>query len=174
VIIRRAGAADAAAILDIVNPLVRQTLVTFTTVEKTIDQLCTDIADKRGRYLVAELGGQVVGHAHYGAFRSGPGYRHTAEHTIHLAPAAQGRGVGRRLMRALEQVAAREDIHVLVAAVSSANAAGLKFHAAMGYSEVGRLPEVGFKNDQWLDTVLMQKILPLSRPSNPDSPAKKG
>jgi phosphinothricin acetyltransferase len=29
----------------------------------------------------------------------------------------------------------------------------------MGYTEVGRLPQVGWKFDRWHDLVLMQKIL---------------
>lgn len=172
-IIRPAQPEDAGAICDIINALVRDTLVTFTTLEKTTSQVCADIAEKAGGYLVAELDGQVVGHANYGGFRGGPGYRYTAEHTIHLAPTAKGSGIGRALLLALEDVAAQAGIHVLVAGISSANPAGLKFHAAMGYSEVGHLPEVGRKNDQWLGTVLMQKILPPRPQAEPDSFDKK-
>ncbi|PCJ09413.1 MAG: GNAT family N-acetyltransferase [Rhodobacteraceae bacterium] len=173
-IIRAARAEDAVAIRDIVNALVRDSLVTFTTVQKTSEQVRMDIAGAPGQYLVAEQAGKVVGHAHFGAFRGGPGYRHTAEHTIHLAPTVLGKGVGRALLVALEQVAAQAGIHVLVAAISGANSAGMRFHLAMGYSEVGRLPQVGFKDDQWLDMVLMQKILPQGSDLNPDSFVEEG
>jgi L-amino acid N-acyltransferase YncA len=29
----------------------------------------------------------------------------------------------------------------------------------LGYTEVARLPEVGFKFNRWIDLVLMQKVL---------------
>lgn len=168
-IIRAARSGDVKAICAIANWVIRDTLITFTTAEKTTTQVQAQIAELGANYLVAELDGQVVGHAYYGAFRAGPGYRFTAEHTIHLSPAAQGRGIGRALMQALEQQAIAAGIHVLVAGISSANPGAIVFHAGLGFSEVGCLSEVGFKNGQWLDTVFMQKILTLIVPVSADS-----
>lgn len=173
-IIRAARAEDAEAICEIANWVIRDTLITFTTEEKTPAQLRAVIADKGEDYLVAELDGQVVGHAYYGAFRAGPGYRYSVEHTVHLSPTAQKRGIGRALLLALEKQAVKAGKHVMVAGISSANPGAVAFHAAMGFVEVGCLPEVGYKNGQWLDTVLMQKILPQATNPHPDSATKGG
>ncbi|WP_170758670.1 GNAT family N-acetyltransferase [Ruegeria lacuscaerulensis] len=158
-ITRQAQVADAAAIAAITNAIIRETLVTFTTDERSAEDIAVDIKNRCPAYLVAEVDGQVVGFATYGPFRSGPGYARCREHTIQLAPEARGRGAGRSLMWALEAVAQAEGVHVLVAGISSANLDAIAFHASLGFSEVGRMPEVGFKWGKWLDLVLMQKIL---------------
>lgn len=157
--IRQAQVGDAAAIAGITNAIIRDTLVTFTTVERNPEDIAAEIRSRGPGYIVAEHEGQVVGFATYGPFRAGPGYAHCREHSIQLAPMARGRGYGRALMLRLEDAALADGVHVLVAGISSANPDAIAFHAALGFAEVGHMPEVGFKWGQWLDLVLMQKIL---------------
>jgi phosphinothricin acetyltransferase len=59
----------------------------------------------------------------------------------------------------LEAHAKASGSHVIVAGISSANPRSITFHARRGFVEVGRMPEVGRKWDQWLDLILMQKRL---------------
>ena len=47
----------------------------------------------------------------------------------------------------------------MIAGISAENLAGIGFHAAIGYAEVARLAEVGWKFGRWYDLVLMQKFL---------------
>lgn len=156
--IRPARPDDAPAIAAIWNRVIRETVQTFTTLEKSPDDLASRIAAGTP-WWVAEAAGAVVGHATYGAFRAGPGYAQTMEHSIHLTEAAQGKGLGRALMGALEGHARAGGVHVMVAGISASNAGGLAFHAALGYLKVGRMPEVGTKWGQRHHLVLMQKIL---------------
>ncbi|NOC44007.1 GNAT family N-acetyltransferase [Ruegeria sp. HKCCD7559] len=158
-IIRPAMAADAPEIARITNAIIRESLITFTTDERSTTQITEDITKRGTGFLVAEHDEQVVGFATYAPFRAGPGYAQTREHSIQLSPDARGKGVGRALMQALEAAARTDGVHVLVAGISSANPGAVAFHAALGFSQVGRMPEVGFKWGQWLDLVLMQKIL---------------
>lgn len=167
--IRPAQIKDADAIAGITNAIIRETLITFTTSDRTIDSIAVDIETRGAAYLVAEQDGQAIGFATYGPFRGGPGYARTMEHSIQLAPEARGQGVGQRLMTELELVAVGQGIHVLVAGVSSANPGGVAFHRHCGFEEVGRMPEVGRKWGQWLDLVLMQKILARASIAAPDS-----
>jgi phosphinothricin acetyltransferase len=157
--IREARPADIPQILEIWNPLIRDTAVTFTPMEKTRDGLAADIAARGPAFLVAEEAGRVPGFARYGAFRDGPGYVHTAEHTVILARWAQGRGAGRALMQRLEERARADGIHVLVAGVSGENRRAIAFHRAIGFQEAARLPEVGCKFGRWMDLVLLHKRL---------------
>lgn len=160
--VRTARAGDAARIAEIWNHYVRHTAATFTTAEKTEAGIAADIA-ARGRggaaFLVAEEAGAVVGFATSFQFRRGPGYRHTMEHSVLLAPEHRGHGTGRGLMAALEAAARAGGAHVLVACVSGENPAGVAFHEAIGFRRVGEMPQAGRKFGRWMSLVLMQKIL---------------
>ncbi len=157
--IRPAEPTDAAAISVIANAIITESLITFTTELRSPESVASDIKARQGHFLVAELNEQVAGFATYGPFRSGPGYARTREHSIQLAPQARGKGIGRALMTTLEDAARADRIHVLVAGISSANPKAIEFHAALGFIEVGQMPQVGRKWGRWLDLVLMQKIL---------------
>lgn len=157
--VRAAVPEDAGAITGISNPYIRETAVTFTTTEKTEAGIAADIAARPGAFFVAEESGAVIGFATAFAFRAGPGYRHTMEHTVILSPGARGGGLGRALMARLEAALREEGAHVLVGGVSGENEAGIAFHRAIGFEAVGRMPQVGRKFGRWMDLVLMQKIL---------------
>jgi phosphinothricin acetyltransferase len=147
---------------EIINPIIRETLITFNSVEKTVEDLRAELAEPGSgghRGLVAEAEGVLLGYASYKQFRGGPGYARTAEHSIALAPLAQGRGVGRALMHALEEEARTAGMHSMIAGVSAENPGGRAFHARIGYAQVAVLAQVGRKFDRWLDLILMQKLL---------------
>lgn len=161
-VIRPADEADYPAILDIWGPVVRDTTITFASVEKTLSTLASYIQGRRdmGReFFVAELAGVVAGFASYDQFRGGDGYVHAMEHTIVLGPRARGQGIGRSLMLAVEDHARDRGAHTMMAGISGENLAAISFHGAVGYEQVGRIPESGRKFGRWLDLVLMQKIL---------------
>ena len=158
--IRPAHPSDAAQICAIWNPEIRDTLVTFNSVERTPDDITSMIADKGDGFVVFEGNDEnVLGFAFYGQFRGGVGYRHTGEHTIVLAPAARGQGAGRALMDAICDHARNAGFHSLFAGVSAGNPDGVAFHARLGFDTVARLPQVGRKFDRWIDLILMQKML---------------
>lgn len=155
--IRAATPRDAAVIADIWNGIIHDPVITFTTEEKTNRSILQLLESQP--VLVADIGNQVSGFATCGAFRAGPGYRHTGEVTIHLAPNARGQGIGRKLMQSLLDQAGQDGIHAMVAGVSAQNPAAIRFHQALGFTEVARLPEVGRKAGRWLDLILLQKLL---------------
>lgn len=161
-VIRPARPEDAARIVAFWNPLIRETMVTFNPQEKTVAELADSIAAKAAAdhgFLVAEEDGEVLGFASYGQFRAGAGYIRAMEHTIILAPAARGRGIGRALMAGIEDHARTRGVHSMIAGVSGGNPEGRRFHAAIGYAEVAVVPQVGWKFGRFWDLVLMQKLL---------------
>ncbi|MBV1866101.1 MAG: GNAT family N-acetyltransferase [Rhodobacteraceae bacterium] len=160
--IRTAGMPDIEAIRNIWNPVIRDTLITFTTAQKSPAELRQMIVEKPAQgypFLVALQAGTVTGFATYGRFRDGPGYDRTMEHSIMLAPNAQGKGVGRALLTAIEKHAHGQGIHSLIAGISGENPAAVAFHLRCGFHKIAVVPQVGHKFGSWLDLILMQKYL---------------
>lgn len=162
VVIRPAVAMDATAIVGFWNPMIRDTAVTFNPVEKDPAEVAAMItarqADGHG-FVVAEDAGTLLGFATYSQFRGGAGYATCMEHTVILAPAAQGRGIGRALMTAIEGHARLRGAHQIIAGVSGENPEGLAFHTACGYVQIARIPEAGFKFGRFMDLILLRKLL---------------
>ncbi|NYS26590.1 N-acetyltransferase family protein [Rhodobacteraceae bacterium 2376] len=160
--IRAARPDDAGAIIGLWNPVIRDTVITFNPVEKTekdVDALIAEATARDWGFLVAEEGGHVQGFARYFQFRGGPGYARSMEHTVYLDPLAHGRGLGHALMEALESHARARGMRMLIGGITGSNAASLRFHAARGYAEVGRIPDAGFKFGTYHPLVLVQKRL---------------
>lgn len=160
--IRSATPEDIPAILRHWNHVIRDTAITFNTIEKTAADLAALLVEQQTKghaFFVAEMDGEVVGFASYGPFRNGIGYSKTMEHSIALDENSRGQGMGRALLTAIEDHARAGGNHSLIAGVSGENPLGRKFHAAMGYKEVATLPEVGWKFGRWIDLHLMQKML---------------
>ena len=162
--IRQATAQDADWIADIWNGVIADTLATFTTVPKTGAEVAELIATQP--VFVAP---DHAGFATFGPFRGGPGYAATAEHTVYVAPDRCGQGHGAHLMAALLDHAQATGLRVMVAAISGANPGAVRFHARLGFAQVGHMPHVGRKAGQWLDLILMQK-----RINPPDSSDAQG
>lgn len=160
--IRRTRPEDLEAIRAFWNPMIRDTLVTFSSEEKTETTMREWFAARQtaghGTF-TALIEDKPVGFASYAQFRGGNGYVRSMEHTIILAAEAQGHGFGRALMAAVEQHARTAGHHVMMAGVSGGNPAGRDFHLALGYRLVGTIPEAGWKFGRYHDLWLLQKIL---------------
>jgi L-amino acid N-acyltransferase YncA len=163
--VRAATEADLPAIRALFNVLIPTTTIAYREHLASADEIATWFAAQQAAdhpVLVAADAGGVVGYTTYGTFRGGarfPGYRHTAELTIHVDGAYHGRGVGRALMDALFDAARARDIHVLVAGVDATNEASIEFHRRLGFVETARMPEVGIKFGHWLTLVLLQRVV---------------
>ena len=160
--IREARETDAGAIAAIINHEIRTGLAIWRYAERPVEDIRAMIAGRLAAgqaVLVAEDGTGVRGWGGYGPFRTGEGYDRTAEHSVHIAPDAQRLGIGRALLEQLIAHAARAGVHALIGGIDDTNTGSIALHRQMGFFEVGRLPEVGWKFDRWLNLVLMQKTL---------------
>jgi L-amino acid N-acyltransferase YncA len=157
--IRDATEADLPAILAITNEAIANTTAVWNNSPATLEARGAWLRDRQGRgfpVLVAEDRDTVIGFASFGDFRPFEGYLHTVEHSIYVAPEAQGRGAGKALLAALVERARSLGKHVIVAGIEAGNATSIALHTRAGFVETGRLPEVGQKFGRWLDLVFLQ------------------
>ncbi|MDX2258676.1 MAG: GNAT family N-acetyltransferase [Hyphomicrobiaceae bacterium] len=107
-----------------------------------------------------ESAGRLLGYAYAGPFHEQAGWRHTVEHSIYVDPHAQRLGIGRRLLTELIATCAAAGFRQMIAGISDPGAeTSIAFHAAMGFSHVGRFADVGWKHGGWLSVVYMQRPL---------------
>jgi L-amino acid N-acyltransferase YncA len=110
-------------------------------------------------FLVAEEDGRVAGYAYVTQLRDREAYRFTCENSIYVASDCTGRGIGRALLDALCERASAFGFRQMIAVIGGAEPASIALHERSGFAHAGRLRNVGFKKERWLDTVYMQKGL---------------
>jgi phosphinothricin acetyltransferase len=173
VTIRPVADTDCGAIADIYRHYVEHTVATFDYEAPTAADWAAKIAAIRaaGRpFLVAEGSGvgadgveaggagDVFGFAYLGPFRDKRAYDRTAEDTIYLRPGAGGRGIGTSLLAALLDAAEPGNVRQIIAVIAATGGeASIALHLKNGFVEVGRTPAVGYKFDQWIDCVYLQR-----------------
>ena len=147
---------------------------TFETTPPTPAEMAARRADVLARglpWLVAEGGGRVLGFAYCQWFKPRPAYRFSAEDSIYVDPAAQGRGLGRALLAELTAQAQAAGIRRLLAVIGdSANTASIGVHRSQGFTPAGVFKSCGWKFGRWLDIVLMEKPLGEGDSTPPETP----
>ncbi|MBR0644916.1 GNAT family N-acetyltransferase [Plastoroseomonas hellenica] len=160
--IRAAADTDVPGILDIYNDVIVTSTAVYSDDPVTLDNRRAWLRGRQQQgypVLVAAEGDAVVGFASFGDFRSSPGYRYTVEHTVHVHPERRGTGIGRQLIESLIPLAVAQGKHVMIAGVDAANSGSIRFHERLGFIQVARFEEVGFKFGRWLDLVFLQRKL---------------
>ena len=161
VVVRLATLDDAEAIQRIYNHEVEHTTHTFDLVPRTLEDQQTWLQDRSGALgvLVAEIDGQVVGFSSLSEYRPRAAYRTSVESSVYVNETVRGRGVGRRLLHDLIDLAKASGFHTMVARIAGGHEASIKLHEAVGFATVGTEREVGRKFGNWLDVVVMQRML---------------
>ena len=160
-VVRLATLDDAEAIQRIYNHEVEHTTHTFDLVPRTLEDQQTWLQDRSGALgvLVAEIDGQVVGFSSLSEYRPRAAYRTSVESSVYVNETVRGRGVGRRLLHDLVDLAKASGFHTMVARIAGGHEASIKLHEAVGFATVGTEREVGRKFGNWLDVVVMQRML---------------
>jgi len=164
-VIRPAAPGDLDAVAAIFSHYVTSSVITFEVTAPTAEdwrRTLDDLAERGLPFVVCECDGQVAGYAYAAPWRTKSAYRHTVESTVYLAPDRTGRGLGRRLLRALQQRCQRAGMEQMIAVIADSGnpeTASVSLHRKCGFTDAGRLRNVGRKHGRLIDTLLMQHDL---------------
>ena len=109
--------------------------------------------------LVAEIDGLVVGAAWAGVWRDKDAYADSTETTVVFDSDFTGEGTGTVLYAQLIEELRTRGFHRAYAVIALPNDASIALHRKLGYTEIGVLDEVGYKGDQYVSTMLMERKL---------------
>jgi L-amino acid N-acyltransferase YncA len=159
--IRAAVTDDAAIIASIYNQGIADRGATFETEPRTAADIEAKLAGAdSSTTLVAEADGEVVGWAGLSSYRPRACYAGIVEFSIYLDRTARGRGIGRLLLTALVDAARQRGAWKLVSRIFPFNAASRALCLACGFREVGTYEKHGRLDGQWLDVVIVERLIP--------------
>jgi phosphinothricin acetyltransferase len=109
------------------------------------------------RFVACDGGDTVVGWAAASPVSDRCAYTGVAEVSVYVAPAAEGRGVGRALLAALVESSEAAGIWTLQAGIFPENRPSLALHERMGFRRVGVRERLGRLDGVWRDVVLLER-----------------
>lgn len=107
--------------------------------------------------LVCEVEGHVVAWAALSPVSRRPVYRGVVEHSIYVADAGRGRGVGAILLGELVTAAENAGFWTLQTSIFPENDASIALHSSVGFRVVGTRERIASHHGRWRDTVLMER-----------------
>ncbi|WP_027342245.1 GNAT family N-acetyltransferase [Hamadaea tsunoensis] len=113
------------------------------------------------RFVALDPDGTLLGWVAVTRVSPRPAYAGVVEHSVYVDPAAQGRGAGRALLRALIASTEAAGIWTIQSGVFPENEASLALHAAAGFRTIGVRERVGRHHGAWRDVLLLERRSPV-------------
>jgi phosphinothricin acetyltransferase len=153
-LVRGATSADWPAIARIYGQGIATGVATFETAVPSWETW--DESHLPAPRLVAEEDGAVLGWIAVSPVSRRPVYHGVVEHSVYVAEAVRGRGIGRTLLDALVRAAPAHGIWTLQTSLFEENTATLALHEAAGFRPVGVRERIAQRDGVWRDTLLME------------------
>ncbi|HMR90808.1 MAG TPA: N-acetyltransferase family protein [Chitinophagaceae bacterium] len=170
--IRVATPADAAAILDIYAPYIRDTSLTFETEVPSEKEFARRILTylQEWPWLVYEAeDGRIAGYAYASRYRERKGYQWSVECSVYIHNDFFKQGTGRRLYQKLFALLQAQGYATVYAVINLPNDRSVAFHEKTGFTYFATYEKVGYKLGCWKDVGWWR--LPLSDyPDDPPAP----
>jgi L-amino acid N-acyltransferase YncA len=159
--VRAAAERDAEAIATIYNQGIEDRIATLETELRTPEERRAWMAARGSRHpvVVAEVDGLVIGWGSLNPYNPRAAYQHVADFSVYVERGWRGKGVGRRLLERLIDLARLIGYHKMMLAAFPFNESGMAVYERMGFVRIGICREMGLLDGKWVDTVIMEKLL---------------
>lgn len=161
-LIRPARPSDAPAVTAIYNQGIAERSATFETQPRQVGDMAARIADSTRYPMIVAVDDvdHPIGWAGLSGYRPRDCYAGIAEISVYLDRGARGCGLGRRLLDALIVAARNAGYWKLVSRVFTFNTASRALCRASGFREVGIYEKHAQLEGQWLDVVIVERLIP--------------
>lgn len=159
--IRMATIEDIPQILDIYRPYVENTAISSEYTVPSLYEFHQRFLKTTAQYpwLVWEEKGAILGYTYASRPLERAAYQWSASASIYLRPDAKGKGIGRKLYAALEQLLQLQGYRKVYAIITTVNEDSIAFHQAVGYRQAAQLPDCGYKLGIRYGILWMEKTL---------------
>ncbi len=160
--VRAAQSGDYAALADIYNHYVINTVTTFEEEPVDADEMGRRVQDVAGwglPWLVLAGPDQLEGYACAVRWKFRSAYRHSVETTIYLRQGLVGHGRGALLYGALLDHLRDAGMHTAMGGIALPNDASVALHEKLGFGKVAHFAEVGHKFGRRIDVGYWQVML---------------
>jgi phosphinothricin acetyltransferase len=168
---------DARAVAEIYNQAIRERVATFETDLRTERAMRDWLRERDERHPVLVAMAEpnpagtrprepILGWASIASYRPRACYDGVGEFSVYVRKGHRGAGTGKTLLLSLVDEARRLGYWKLVSRIFPFNAPSRELCRACGFREVGIYEKHGKLDGQWLDTLIVERLIPenLDRP----------
>lgn len=155
----RPDARDAAGILSIYAPFVRETAITFEYDVPSLEEFTRRVEGIAAvyPYLVCEKDGKIAAYAYASRYMERAAYAWGVLVSVYAVPEARGRGVARALYTGLFAMLEKLGYCNAYALITVPNDRSVRFHESFGFVPAGLHHKCGFKLGAWHNVAWMEK-----------------
>ncbi|PTX62742.1 phosphinothricin acetyltransferase [Kordia periserrulae] len=158
--IREANTSDYQIIADIYNEYITLGTSNMEETPKTTEAVANWVANfnHREKLYVYTKDEKVIGWGIIKRYSDREGYRFACETAVYFTQTELGKGYGTQMKKFVIVQCKKLDYKHLVAKVFATNTASIAYNEKLGYTIVGRQHQIGFRNGQWVDMIIMQYV----------------
>ena len=159
--IEEAIATDYQLIADIYNEFIILGTASMEETVKTADDIASWLRNfnDREKLFVLKENGIGIGWGIIKRYSDREGYRYACETAVYLTSSKLGKGYGTMMKKYLLDVCKSLHYKHLIAKIFANNEISILYNQKLGYTVVGTQNQIGFKNNEWVDIVIMQYLI---------------
>lgn len=153
--------ADAAEILGIYEPYIRDTAITFEYETPSAEEFGNRIKEISSDYpyIVCVSDGRIIGYAYAHRQMERAAYQWNAELSVYIDKSRLRCGVGKALYGALIEILRMQNIRNVYGCVTLPNENSEKLHEYFGFKKLGVYHSTGYKCGAWHDVAWFEKAV---------------